>query len=109
MVYMIDIYANYTNIVFLISRINQCPCKPLPRVVRTVCECVCVLWCMGGRVVVCDCVRVWCGRLIEVRWKDYKESPLRVAITAKRRRQSDAPGYLPGAEECLEKRRNRMG
>lgn len=44
-----------------------------------------------------------CGRLLEVRWKDYKESPLRVAITAKRRRQSDAPDCLPEAEECLER------
>lgn len=74
----------------------ECPFKPLPRV-RSV-QCGVCGW-VGGVIV---CVNV-CGRLLEVRWKDYKESPLRVAITAKRRRQSDAPGCLPGAEECLER------
>lgn len=75
----------------------MCPFKPLPRVRSVLCV---VWWCMCGWVgVVIVCV---CGRLLEVRWKDYKESPLRVAITAKRRRQSDAPDCLPEAEECLE-------
>lgn len=78
MVYMIDIYANYTNIVFLISRINQCPRKPLPEVVRTVVYRG--VW-VGGCVTVSVWV-VWCGVVYGMVWSPVRSSMEGLQIVA---------------------------